>query len=134
MTVQYINIIPTAEISPSMCSWFWRAPLKRTLTIKRIQQETAAHYGLSQMSMTSAKRHRHVSRPRQVAMYLAREMFSTIMGNHKVYGKSLPDIGKRFGGRDHTTVLHAVRQISLRLSVDDNLASDIEAIKARLAA
>jgi chromosomal replication initiator protein len=64
-------------------------------------RKVAEHYCLRMSDMTSARRARAVARPRQVAMYLSKTMTS----------KSLPEIGRRFGGRDHTTVMHAVRKI-----------------------
>lgn len=70
-------------------------------TLARIQAEVASYYHIPVAEMKSAVRHRSVARPRQVAMYLAR----------KLTAHSLPSIGERFGGRDHTTVIHAMRQI-----------------------
>jgi chromosomal replication initiator protein len=72
--------------------------------------------------MTSARRSRAVARPRQVAMYLAKQMTP----------RSLPEIGKKFGGRDHTTVMHAVRQIERLSSEDRGIAEDLESLKRKL--
>jgi chromosomal replication initiator protein len=72
--------------------------------------------------MTSARRAREVARPRQVAMYLSKQLTP----------KSLPDIGRRFGGRDHTTVLHAVRKIEALVSRDTALSEEVESLKRQL--
>ena len=94
------------------------------LTVRRIQEAVADYYELPLRQMTDVSKMRSVARPRQVAMYLSR----------KLTGKSLPDIGSKFGGRDHTTVLHAVRRIDdLRIT---NLAikEDVEILSEMLAA
>ena len=69
--------------------------------------------------MLSGRRTRAIVRPRQIAMYLAKTMTS----------KSFPEIGKRFGGRDHTTVLHAVRKVEELAAGDETLAQEIELLK-----
>jgi chromosomal replication initiator protein len=72
--------------------------------------------------MTSSRRARMVARPRQVAMYLAKQLTQ----------RSLPEIGKRFGGRDHTTVMHAVRKIEELTRIDQALAEDVEMLHRML--
>jgi hypothetical protein len=72
---------------------------QRRISIDEIQTQVAEHYRIRKAEMTSARRAREVARPRQVAMYLSKQLTP----------KSLPDIGRRFGGRDHTTVIHAVK-------------------------
>ena len=95
---------------------------ERRLTVDEIQKATAEHFGLKQADLISACRARAVARPRQAAMWLVKQ-FTT---------RSLPDIGRRFGGRDHTTVMHAVRRIDeLRLS-DAQLARDLEILARKL--
>src|SRR5678815_1194896 len=74
---------------------------ERKVTVDTIQKTVAEHYALKQADLISERRARAVARPRQVAMWLAKQITT----------RSLPDIGRRFGGRDHTTVLHAVRRI-----------------------
>ena len=74
---------------------------ERRVTIDEIQRRVAEHFNVRQGEMTSDRRARAVARPRQVAMYLAKQLTS----------RSLPEIGRKFGGRDHTTVMHAVRKI-----------------------
>jgi chromosomal replication initiator protein len=94
----------------------------RRVTIEEIQKAVVEHYSIRMADMTSARRSRAVARPRQVAMYLAKQLTP----------RSLPEIGKKFGGRDHTTVMHAVRQIE-RLSAEDRgIADDLESLKRRL--
>jgi chromosomal replication initiator protein len=94
----------------------------RRVTIEEIQKAVVEHYSIRMADMTSARRSRAVARPRQVAMYLAKQLTP----------RSLPEIGKKFGGRDHTTVMHAVRQIE-RLSTEDRgIAEDVESLKRKL--
>ena len=76
------------------------------------------------MSLLSARRARQVARPRQVAMYLAKTLTS----------RSLPDIGRRFGGRDHTTVIHAVKKIEELKATDSQIAEDVELLRRMLEA
>ena len=78
------------------------------MTIEEIQKAVVEHYSIRMADMTSARRSRAVARPRQMAMYLAKQLTP----------RSLPEIGKKFGGRDHTTVMHAVRQIE-KLTAED---------------
>lgn len=94
------------------------------LTIARIQSVVADFYGLHPSCMVSARRDREIARPRQVAMYLAK----------KLTPKSLPDIGRRFGNRDHTTVIHAVKRIGHFIAIDGEMADDIDTMVARLTA
>lgn len=97
---------------------------ERKVTIDEIIRKVADHYNLRMSDLLSARRARQVARPRQVAMYLAKTLTS----------RSLPDIGRRFGGRDHTTVIHAVRKIEeLRLS-DSQIAEDVELLRRMLEA
>ena len=87
----------------------------RKVTIDDIQKKVAAHYSIKLSDMSSSKRVRQVAVPRQVAMYLSKKL--TTM--------SLPEIGKNFGGRDHTTVLHAVKKIEQMISEDANISEDV---------
>ncbi len=82
----------------------------------------ARQYNVSRADLLSSRRTANVVRPRQVAMYLAKTL--TL--------RSLPEIGRRFGGRDHTTVLHAVRKIENLVSTDTALAEEIELLKRQL--
>jgi len=95
---------------------------ERRVTVDDIQKAAAEHFGLKQSDLISERRTRAVARPRQAAMWLAKHLTT----------RSLPDIGRRFGGRDHTTVLHAVRRIEeLRIS-DAQLARDLELLERKL--
>lgn len=93
-------------------------------TIRAIVEATAAHYGLTRIDLLSFRREHAVSRPRQVAMYLAKRLTS----------RSLPEIGRQIGGRDHTTVMHGVARIETLSADDTALASAIGEITARLGA
>jgi chromosomal replication initiator protein len=95
--------------------------LKR-VRIEEIQRIVARHYNVSRSDLLSSRRTANVVRPRQIAMYLAKTL--TL--------RSLPEIGRRFGGRDHTTVLHAVRKIESLIGIDNALAAEIEALKNQL--
>lgn len=94
----------------------------RKVTVDEIQKAVAEHYLLKQADLLSERRTRAVARPRQVAMYLAKALTT----------RSYPDIGRRFGGRDHTTVLHAVRRIEALKGEDASIAADVEAISRKL--
>jgi chromosomal replication initiator protein len=91
----------------------------RRVTIEEIQKKTAEFYKLDIRELHSARRARRVARPRQVAMFLARELTS----------RSLPDIGRRFGGRDHTTVLHACRRIEELCKSDPVFQQEVEFLR-----
>lgn len=91
---------------------------KKRLLIAEIQQATADRFRIRESEMHSARRSRDVARPRQVAMYLSKHL--TL--------KSIPEIGRRFGGRDHTTVIHACRQIEKLRQLDPALDADIIAL------
>jgi chromosomal replication initiator protein len=92
------------------------------VTVDDIQKAAAEHFGLKQADLVSERRTRAVARPRQAAMWLAKQLTT----------RSLPDIGRRFGGRDHTTVLHAVRKIEALVGNDNALAEEVESLKRQL--
>ncbi len=94
----------------------------KRVKIEDIQRIVARHYNVSRGDLLSSRRTANVVRPRQVAMYLAKTL--TL--------RSLPEIGRRFGGRDHTTVLHAVRKIENLVGNDSTLAEEIESLKRQL--
>lgn len=94
----------------------------RRITIDEIQRKVAEHYTIRLTDMHSARRARNVARPRQVAMYLAKQLTS----------RSLPEIGRKFGGRDHTTVMHAVRKIEELIGGDPSFAQDVEILRRAL--
>jgi chromosomal replication initiator protein len=95
---------------------------ERRVTIEEIQKRVAEHYAIRTSDMHSARRARAVARPRQVAMYLAKQLTP----------RSLPEIGRKFGGRDHTTVMHAVKKIEELRAVDATLNEDIETLRRLL--
>jgi chromosomal replication initiator protein len=94
----------------------------KRVKIEDIQRLVARQYNVSRADLLSSRRTANVVRPRQVAMYLAKTL--TL--------RSLPEIGRRFGGRDHTTVLHAVRKIETLVNTDATLADEIELLKRQL--
>jgi len=94
----------------------------RSVTVEEIQRRVAEHYNIKLADMSSPRRARQVSRPRQIAMYLAKQLTT----------KSLPDIGRSFGGRDHTTVMHAVKKVEELASGDISFAEDIDLLKRML--
>ncbi len=91
----------------------------RRITIEEIQKRVAEHFNIKPADMHSARRARQIARPRQVAMYLAKNLTS----------RSLPEIGRKFGGRDHTTVIHAVKKIEELQLADASFAEDIELLR-----
>jgi chromosomal replication initiator protein len=95
---------------------------EKRVTVDDIQKAAAEHFGLKQADLISERRNRAIARPRQAAMWLAKQLTT----------RSLPDIGRRFGGRDHTTVLHAVRRIDELRAGDAQLARDLEALTRKL--
>ena len=94
----------------------------RQISIDEIQKQVAAHYDVRVAEMFSARRARNIARPRQVAMYLAKTLTSL----------SYPEIGRRFGGRDHTTVMHAVRSIEGLINTDDSINEDVQLLRSLL--
>ncbi|HEY7900272.1 MAG TPA: chromosomal replication initiator protein DnaA [Caulobacteraceae bacterium] len=94
----------------------------KRITVDDIQKATAEHFHLKQADLLCERRTRALARPRQAAMWLAKQLTT----------RSLPDIGRRFGGRDHTTVLHAVRRIEELRPTDPQLAQDLEILMRKL--
>lgn len=95
---------------------------ERRITIDEIQKKVAEHFNIRVSDMHSARRARQVARPRQVAMYLAKQLTP----------RSLPEIGRKFGGRDHTTVIHAVRKIEELSAYDATFKEDVELLRRLL--
>lgn len=91
--------------------------------IPDIQSAVCEEFGVAPIEMISRRRYRRVARPRQVAMYLSRELTLN----------SLPEIGRRFGGRDHTTVMHALDVIERLLKDDVEIKYHVDQIRQRLA-
>ncbi len=94
----------------------------RKLSIEEIQRKVAEHYNIRLSDMIGPKRLRNIARPRQVAMYLSKQLTP----------RSLPEIGRRFGGRDHTTIMHGVRKIEELMTIDSQLADDLQLLRRLL--
>ena len=94
----------------------------RRVTIEEIQKRVSEHFNIRIADMHSARRARAVARPRQVAMYLAKQLTS----------RSLPEIGRKFGGRDHTTVMHAVKKVEELRHTDSAFSEDVELLRRML--
>ena len=94
----------------------------KKVTIEEIQKIVAEHYNIKVSDMHTSRRSRSIARPRQVAMYLCKKLTT----------KSLPEIGRKFGGRDHTTVMHAVKKIEELMREDSNFAEDVDLLKKML--
>ena len=99
-----------------------RTPDPKKVKIEDIQKLVASHFNVSRGDILSARRTASVVRPRQIAMYLSKLLTP----------RSVPEIGRRFGGRDHTTVLHAVRKITGLVTADGTLSEEIELLKRML--
>ena len=97
---------------------------ERKITIEEIQRKVSEHYNIRLSDMIGPKRLRTYARPRQIAMYLSKNLTS----------RSLPEIGRRFGGRDHTTVMHGVKRIEELKNQDGQVAEDVEILRRALEA
>lgn len=94
----------------------------RRVTIAEIQNKVAEYYGIGPTDLSSARRGHSVVRPRQMAMFLARQLTSL----------SLPQIGRKFGDRDHTTVMHAVSRVSQMMERDGAFAAEVAVLRGLL--
>ena len=94
----------------------------KRVTIEEIQKRVAAHFNIRVAEMHSARRSRAVARPRQIAMYLSKQLTQ----------RSLPDIGRKFGGRDHTTVMHAVKKVDELRAADRHFDEDVDMLRRML--
>ena len=114
----------TAELANEVLNSLYPRPSAstRARTISEIQAAACAHFGLSSDELLSSTRSPRVAWPRQVAMYLARELT----------GESLPSIGREFGGRNHTTVMHACRRAGARIATDAEAREAVEKLCAQL--
>ncbi len=120
---ELVNRPVTVDTAQDLLSDLLRANDRRT-TIEDIQRKVCEHYGIRLADMHSPRRARPVARPRQLAMYLCKQLTS----------HSLPEIGRKFGGRDHTTIIHGVRKIEELLAGDPTLRGDLESLKKAIAA
>lgn len=94
----------------------------RKVTLEDIQKKVCEHYGVKLSELHGARRSRNIVRPRQIAMYLSKKLTT----------RSLPDIGRAFGGRDHTTVLHAVSKVEQLMKTEAGIAEDIDVLRRLL--
>ena len=109
------------EIAQDLLQDLLRASDRRT-TIDQIQKKVAEHFNIKISDMHSARRSRTVTRPRQIAMYLSKNLTT----------RSLPEIGRKFGGRDHTTVIHAIKKVEELKKNDSNFTEDVEILTRSL--
>jgi chromosomal replication initiator protein len=119
--VQLVGRELTVEATQDLLRDVLRANDRR-VSIEDIQRKVADHYNIRFADMASPRRARAVARPRQIAMYLAKQLTT----------RSLPEIGRRFGGRDHTTVMHAVRKVEELRATDRSLQEDIDRLRRSL--
>ena len=110
-----VNRAITLESTKEVLADLLRANDRR-ITIEDIQKRVAAHFHIKMADMHSARRSRAIARPRQIAMYLAK----------KLTARSLPEIGRKFGGKDHTTVMHAVKRVEELIQQDSAIAEDVD--------
>ena len=96
--------------------------MQSVISIEDIQKIVVAYYNLSMNDFLSARRSRHIARPRQIAMYLSKKLTT----------KSLPEIGRKFTGRDHTTVIHAIKKIEELMSKDRQFEYEVQSITDRI--
>ena len=112
----------TLETAEQIVRDLMRGAEPRRVRIDDIMRTVSKHYGVNRGDLLSGRRNRSIVRPRQVGMYLAKLLTS----------RSLPEIGRRFGNRDHTTVLHAIRKIEQLMSDDNQLREEVELLKRLL--
>ncbi len=113
----------TLELAQDCLSDILRAS-SRKVTVEEIQRKVSEHYNIRMSDIIGPRRVRIIARPRQVAMYLSKKLTT----------RSLPDIGRRFGGRDHTTIMHGVRRIEELKGHDSQIVEDLELLRRSLEA
>ncbi|MEO0798979.1 MAG: chromosomal replication initiator protein DnaA [Pseudomonadota bacterium] len=119
---QCMRVPITLEIAETVIRDLMHGMEPRRIRIEEILKVVSRHFGVSRGDILSQRRHRSVVWPRQIGMYLAKQMTA----------RSLPEIGRRFGNRDHTTVLHAIRKIDDQLSKSPRLKEEIDDLKRLL--
>jgi len=123
--------IPCAVNGDPAVAYIYQRP---RITASMIQKIVADYYGVHPAQMLLPDRHRRVARPRQIAMYLARQLVSTpgVKAERRI-PMTLPDIGRAFGGRDHSTVIHAIKTVEAMRANNEDVRLDIELLKVRIA-
>lgn len=116
---QLTNMAVTVEMAEHAIRDLVRTAEPRRVRIEHIQKIVAKHFNISRQDIVSSRRNRSIVRPRQISMYLAKTLTD----------RSFPEIGRRFGGRDHTTVLHAVRKIESLMKEDRAFADEVDLLK-----
>ena len=119
LTWQHMRAPISLDIAENVVRDLFQGVEPRRIKIEDILRIISRHYGVSKSDLLSQRRHRSVVWPRQIGMYLAKQL------THR----SLPEIGRRFGGRDHTTVLHAIRKIEGVIAGDANLRDELDELK-----
>ncbi len=119
---QYVRAPITVEVAETVIRDLVQGLEPRRIKIEDILRIISRHFGVSKSDLLSQRRHRSVVWPRQIGMYLAKQMTA----------RSLPEIGRRFGNRDHTTVLHAIRKIDGELDGNARLRDELEELKKQL--
>lgn len=118
----FTNAPVTLESAQLVLRDLVRSDEPRKVLIEDIQRMVSSHFNISKSDLVSQRRTRAIVRPRQIAMYLCKTMTP----------RSLPEIGKRFGGRDHTTVIHAVQKVEQLMSEDNSFSDDVELLQRLL--
>ena len=121
-TWQYMRTPITLDIAETVVRDLVQNFEPRRIKIEDILRIISRHFGVSRADILSQRRHRSVVWPRQIGMYLAKQLTQ----------RSLPEIGRRFGDRDHTTVLHAIRKIEGQIAGNPRLKDEIEELKKLL--
>ncbi|MBI1648302.1 chromosomal replication initiator protein DnaA [Hyphomicrobium sulfonivorans] len=121
-TWQYMRTAITPDVAETVIRDLVQGLEPRRIKIEDILRIVSRHFGVSKGDLLSQRRHRSVVWPRQIGMYLAKQLTA----------RSLPEIGRRFGNRDHTTVLHAIRKIEGELSGNPRLKEELEELKRLL--
>ena len=121
-TWQYMRTPLSLDIAETVIRDLVQGIEPRRVKIEDILRIVSRHFGVSKGDLLSQRRHRSVVWPRQIGMYLAKQMTA----------RSLPEIGRRFGNRDHTTVLHAIRKIEGVLTDNPRLHDELDTLKKML--
>ncbi|MGF1650283.1 MAG: chromosomal replication initiator protein DnaA [Hyphomicrobiaceae bacterium] len=119
---QCMQVPITSDVAESVIRDLMSGIEPRRIRVEDILKVVSRHYGVSRGDILSQRRHRSVVWPRQIGMYLAKQMTA----------RSLPEIGRRFGNRDHTTVIHAIRKVDGELTNNHRLREEIEELKKLL--